>query len=451
VEFFERIPGFGKSSIVDNPLQKVTNLGKEKLHKAVEGLLERTWPSDFLSDSEKMRRLVACVNFADTVRLPGIASSIFQDIFPQDWHNALRSVEVGQLLRNQVNRGQQKLALCAQSIVAGIISNVQGSNKRWASLAADQLGESEDVIQGYLERGNDNVLLANLNHITREIFYSLEDNPDMAASSASILPSLASLDARNTLPELQSSFLSLWDEIEKAPNDGVGGEIRDNLLNLYNAVRQAQGTIDGLNATSSPDNGVPGNSSYLTPLIQACEVVDQNARTHPTIPLPVSDPDSSFATSSPHLSFPAPDHITIGPPDELSPGGIPEGTRCAVTTTASSDPTSSGTSRAVDSVATATPGNIADTQSGEQPTVRSNSSSVSPAMATSTPSPTIPEVASVFRPHIADSAAFVAHHDGQGPNDPIEMESLHRTRQSETSAEYRDASDNPTGTESPHG
>jgi Family of unknown function (DUF6535) len=432
VEFFETIPGFCKSSIVDGPIQKVTNLGKKKLHSAVKQLLNRTWPSNFLSDSEKMRRLVACVNLADAVCLPSIASTIFQYMFPRDWHNALRSVEMGQFLQNKVNRGQPKIALCAQSIVAGIISNVQGSNDRWVSLTADQLGESEDVIRGYLERGNDNVLLANLNHITREILYSLEDDPDMAASAAFILPSLANLDVRNTLPELQSRFLSLWDEIEQAPNVSVSGEIRENLLNLYNAVRQAQGTNDGLNATSSPDNGVPGNSSHSAPLIQAGDAIDQNAQTDTIIP-----PDSRLATSSPHLSFLAPDLTTIGPPDELSPGGIPEGTRCAATATASSDPTSSGTPRAVGSADTA------DTEPGEQPTVRSNSSSV---LTTSTPTPTIPEVASVFLPHVTAVSPVVAHHDTQdlSGRDPIETSSLHPTPQSDTSAENRDTSDNPT-------
>ena len=96
-----------------------------------------------------MRRLVASVDFADAVRLPDVASSILKDIFPLDWPNAQRSIEIRQLLRGQGNRNLEKIGLCAQSVVAGIISNVQGSNERWVALAADQLGESEDVIQSY--------------------------------------------------------------------------------------------------------------------------------------------------------------------------------------------------------------------------------------------------------------------------------------------------------------
>jgi hypothetical protein len=43
VQFFENIPGLCKSSIVDNPLLRVTWLGKKKLYMAAKELLDRTW------------------------------------------------------------------------------------------------------------------------------------------------------------------------------------------------------------------------------------------------------------------------------------------------------------------------------------------------------------------------------------------------------------------------
>ncbi|KAH9972986.1 hypothetical protein BGW80DRAFT_1252335 [Lactifluus volemus] len=364
--------------------------------------LKYPWLLQIINNSEKIRRLVVCVNFSDVLRLPDVASSILRDIFPPDLHNA---VEIGQFLRNQANRGQTKVGLCAQSIVAGIISKVQGSNERWVSLAADQLGKSEDVIRGYLEDGNDdNMLLANLTHITREIFHSLKENRDMAASSASILPSLSNFDIRNTLPELQNSFLALWNEIEQAPNDSVPTEIRDHLLNLHNALNQ--GTDD-----------------------------------------PVTTPSVSQTNTIIGTSLPVSYHgVTADAADELSPGGIPEAARRPTTP---SRPTPalvsfghSGTSHADASAAAdaAITGNIANTQFGEQPTIRPDSSSVLPAMVTSTPS-TTPEVASIFRP--ADAAPLISHHDAQDLGGPIEMTSLHRTRQSGTPAQNLDASDSP--------
>jgi hypothetical protein len=59
---------------------------KMKLKMAMKNLMERTWSSNSLSDSEKIRRVVACVEFADSVHLSDVASSILQVIFPWDQH-----------------------------------------------------------------------------------------------------------------------------------------------------------------------------------------------------------------------------------------------------------------------------------------------------------------------------------------------------------------------------
>jgi hypothetical protein len=311
---------------------------------------------------------------------------------------------------------------------------VQGSDERWVSLAADQLGESEDVIRGYLERGNDNVLLANLTYITRQIFHSLEDNRDMAASSASILPSLSSkFDVRNTLPELQSRFSALWDEIEQAPNDPVRTEICDTLLNLRNAL--IQGTDDAATVPSaSKMTNLSGNpSDSFSPIHEKAE---KSAQTHTITPPPVSHHSATLATSPPWFLLSASDHITVVPADESS--------------TASSRPIplgshdQSGTSRAIASTATSVTDDTVSNQSGEQPTVRPNSGSVLPAMVT-TPSSisTTPEVAPVFRSHVTGTQPFVAHHDAPDLGDPIEFESPHCTRQSAAS-EHIDRSDNST-------
>jgi hypothetical protein len=391
VQFLDTIPGFCRSSVVRDPLIRVTKLGKEKICTGVKGLLERTWSSTSLSGPEKLWRLVVCVKFADAIRLSDVALSILRDIFPQDQHDVLQSIEMGQSLRRMGSRIQQdvgkeqEIGLCAQSIVAGIISNAQGSNEGWVALAADQLGKSEDVIRGYLRHGNDNVLLANLTHITRQIFHSLKDNRDMAASSSTIIPSLSKFDIRNTLPELQDSFRALWDEIEHAPIDELVMDIRNNLVNLHNSLSQAQGHNDVLTSTA-----------------------------------------------------PGPGHIAVDTAYNSSLGGIPEAMRRPSTVAAWSDPaplggqSRSGTSQAADYVATtATAGNdIANNPSREPPTVRSNLDSALPAMVTSLPSSTAPmAAASLNSPRVAGAAPLVAHQDPQDLSDPpVELASLNRTR-----------------------
>ena len=117
---------------------------------------------------------------------------------------------------------------------------MESSNEHWVSLAADQLGESEPVIMSYLQRGIGNELLVNLTHITRQIVRSLKYNKKMTASSATILRLLSNFDVQNTVPELQQSFLSLWNEIGNArrdvPKDKVLMEISATLFDLYKAL-----------------------------------------------------------------------------------------------------------------------------------------------------------------------------------------------------------------------
>jgi hypothetical protein len=329
MKFFESIPGFCRSSVVHDPVRKVIKLGEENLQTAAKKFLERTWSSNLLFHSEKLRRLVVCVDFADSVRLPSVALSILQDIFPRDRHNALQSVEMGHLLRSQDDSTQQEIGLCAQSIVTGIISDVQERNNGWVALAADQLGKSEDVIRGYLERGNDDVLLANLTHITRQIFHSLKDNRDMAVTSLSILPSLSEFEVRTSLTELQRDFLVLWKEIGEAPNDDVLVEICDSLFNVYNAL--TRGTVDSSTPTTPP------NPSGSTSPVHG--PVDENAQIH-TITSPSEAPISyqSLTTSSPQSLLPSPGHVAITLAKQSSLDGIPEGTHCPMAASASSGP-----------------------------------------------------------------------------------------------------------------
>jgi hypothetical protein len=59
--------------------------------------------------------------------------------------------------------------LCAQTIVADITLPMRReATDRWIALTMDQFGKPEND----LAHGNDSLLLANLIHITRQIFYS---------------------------------------------------------------------------------------------------------------------------------------------------------------------------------------------------------------------------------------------------------------------------------------
>jgi hypothetical protein len=120
---------------------------------------------------------------------------------------------------------------------------VQRRDERWVALAAAQLGKSKEVIESYLERGTENVLLAILTHVTGQIYDSWRHNRKMATSTAPILRLLSDFDVQNTLPEVQNTFLALWKKIEHhASKDRVLTEIRINLFDLYNALPVVRGS-----------------------------------------------------------------------------------------------------------------------------------------------------------------------------------------------------------------
>jgi Family of unknown function (DUF6535) len=437
VRFFERIPGFCKSSLVDDPQGKIINLWKAKLDMAAEKLMERTWSLNSLSDSEKSRRVVACVKVADAVRLPDVGLSILKVIFPWDQYQILQSVQIGLSLRAQGNASgtQQKFGLCAQSFVAGIISNAQPGDQRWIALAADQLGKSEDVILGYLEHGHENLLLANLIHIIRQIFKSSsgdDQDQDMADASSFILPTLSNFDIRNTFLGLQHDFRVLWDEIDReAPNNRVIRKIRDELGNLHDAL--SQGAYLPLASEVQHD---PLGRPYH---------VDHNTGT-------ATQPWTRPFNPTPYIApyTPAPNSVTTDRAHDVSLEGMQPPT--AVTVIGSSHLTAeplesdnhSNISQAVFSASTATVGNVVDTPSRELPSDQPDCSSVPPANAqspttfsvdTSDTSPATPQVASIFRSDVLGTAP---HHDAQKLNDSIEMESLDHTPQPGPSvADYR--------------
>ncbi|KAI0253408.1 hypothetical protein BJV78DRAFT_208802 [Lactifluus subvellereus] len=167
--FFNAIVGFNSSNrnVVENPRRSLARLRSSEFSSALKAFFDRTQTviDSSISESDKMRRIITCVKVAETFHVMWyVPWNLVQRILRWDWHGQL-SVELGHSLRNRDNRSEQEIGLLAQSIIALIIVDVQGSNDRWIALAADQLGTPEYAIRRYLDDGNDDVLLANLIHI----------------------------------------------------------------------------------------------------------------------------------------------------------------------------------------------------------------------------------------------------------------------------------------------
>ena len=233
--FFEAIPGFCASKIVDNPRLSLDVLGLPRLAEALIEFWNRTLSSNRVSESVKVCRLVACVRVIEAADL-SIAVPHILHLFSGDLGEASRSVETGHSLRSLCN-GDSSLA---RGMIASVISNAE-RNDRWFVLAMDELGISRDVLRDYLARG-DSVLLANLIHISRHFLHGLlQPHPDLTREALTILPSVSKFDILDTLPELQHDFCALWNDVVRqvqssSTEDNPFKEILLDIWDLYVAL-----------------------------------------------------------------------------------------------------------------------------------------------------------------------------------------------------------------------
>jgi hypothetical protein len=194
-QIFEGILGLCDSKMVHDPQSSFDTMGRKGLAGILESFWKRTLSSSVDPDAVRERRIVTCVKVINAAHLSS-----------EDLGGLLQSVEIGHSLKS-LNTGS--LEPLAQTVVSGIISNVQERDDRWLALAIDQLGVPRDVIRTYLAHG-DSVLLANLINTLRRLFHSfLRGDLDLTLDPFRLLPSVTKFDIQDTLPELQRDFCSV--------------------------------------------------------------------------------------------------------------------------------------------------------------------------------------------------------------------------------------------------
>jgi Family of unknown function (DUF6535) len=299
-KFFQTIPGFCSSSVVKDPRRVLHgSLGEWELSLGLLRFLERTWLSNLVSESDKQRRFIMCVNVVDAAYLHHATWWIHNAAVGADWYGGLRSVEMGHSLRRRGKRSNP-VGLFAQSIVAQTIADVQRSNDRWVALATDQLG---DAVPRYLEHSNESLLLANLIHITRQIFsFSSGVNLDMANTISDFaLPSLSRFDVQNALPEVQREFCALWNKIVSDMQNRADSQNAIGILNgirhIYIALHQDTDACPEMFSASIPNYALILCDPSSYPL---CELSDHQSTVSGGA-APQTTPQFSGTTTAPAL------------------------------------------------------------------------------------------------------------------------------------------------------
>jgi Family of unknown function (DUF6535) len=297
-QFFESIPGFCSSNVVEEPKRILAELGNKALIEASSGFMKRTCSSSLLPESVKERRVMLCIQAVDALDLPFPSFDFLKKVFVQPrMDGVMRSVPIGHSFERRCHSHHRETVLSAKGIVAGIIASVPERDIRWKTLVMAHLGISEDLLQHYLAHG-DSVLLANLIYITRQLFrFDPEHWPGWFRTLSvlrCILPKISKFDIRNTLPALQNDFCALWNEITgEAHNSDSVYICRDILRHtrqLYFALHQDTDAVPTAFDASDDDYGIlrkpssyplcniPGHHPHTAP--------DEIAQAHSSSSLP---------------------------------------------------------------------------------------------------------------------------------------------------------------------
>ena len=201
--FFEAIPGFFDSKLV-NHLEREFSWGLvNKLQSALCGFVCRTCTSTWVDDSEKLRRLD--ISLAASKRIMHNASDrdVRHNLLNRLPYEGPRTVEMGHILARWLKNDGGYTHASAQGIFAKILVTVRERNDSWIRLAARVFDLPERDVWDYTALEGDSVLLSIFIHVTRR----------KLRSYYRISNELTKFDIRNTHPRVQHDFCTLWNEI----------------------------------------------------------------------------------------------------------------------------------------------------------------------------------------------------------------------------------------------
>jgi len=328
-QFFAGIPGFCSSKAVGNPQSNLDSLRDWTEAEALDGFLERTWSSDLVPETTKIRRVAICVRAIDAAHLYYAAYQIL-DVFFKGRPALFRSVELGHSLISWGNNDNRKTTLFAQAIIACIIANVTQRNGRWFSLTMHHLGISEHILQGYLSHG-DSVLLANLVHFTRQFVRNfLEANWEEFPLSHILWPLASNYNVENTLPGLQHAFCGLWNEVVLRRRDKDHHlllNILEEIHPIYVALHEGPTSYDQYQLCNIPSHGTDSASNLYgvdgggTAETVSTPITTSTLHHHDAVPSVVPPVIESDAPPSPTPNL---DHAILHLVDEQSYNGLPD-------------------------------------------------------------------------------------------------------------------------------
>jgi hypothetical protein len=267
-KFLEAIPGLFTSKLVNDLERDFPLRLYETFWNALDGFLGRTLSSNSVTKSVQSRRLTICRDIMSMMPCPlHFPWGGFRSHFDQ-------TPEELEAMERWLTNKDGYVTRCAR---AGVVRNLVRMQERDDARGGDA---PEHDLRVNTALGRDNVFLATLIDVSRRAIYSNDFEPSQA---------LTRFDIHHTLPRLQHSFCTLWNDlVQEARNQGsfdtpvrILREIRHHYIALHQGTDAAPTAFSA--STDDYDRILRYPSSY--PL---CRI--DSHRPDSTVPVPVPVP-----------------------------------------------------------------------------------------------------------------------------------------------------------------
>jgi Family of unknown function (DUF6535) len=288
-KFFEAIPGFSDSKLVKDLQRSLSNMFHWKFVDTLCGFLGRNLLSNSVSEEVKIRRLIIGMNAANAICNSVEIRQILGYLSKLRFDHAPQTIQTVQILARWCTSNEGDISRGVREAVVCILPNVRERDDRWIALAKDQFGLPEDVLRDNISRGDDSVLLAILIHMTRLFIHAKRWDLD-------ILSSISKFDIRDTVPELQNEFCTLWNEI--ALNARMHGSLSHplhvlrHIRHVYIALHEGTDAAPTQFFASTAENDYFLYKSSSYPL---CNIVAHHPDSTAPRPTQLGDPNDTSA------------------------------------------------------------------------------------------------------------------------------------------------------------
>lgn len=249
--YISGIPGFLCSPVVNDPLPRLDKGQKKKFLVALIQFLDLTFTPDLLPEPDRERRAAICKRAFDRVEMLHVYKHILRAISSGGRNCGLKTPEFGCVLKSWPHSDKNwdvnhETGLVVKAIFTYIIVGAQQHNDSWFVLASDELGFPEATLRHYAMDGA-SLSLAVLTYVIRLQFDHFREELWPKIRITNILREASKFnDVRNTLPEVQYEFCTLWNRIvheTRNTNDErlVNSEILEPIRKVYTDLHPSTG------------------------------------------------------------------------------------------------------------------------------------------------------------------------------------------------------------------